>query len=202
MSYAVTAAVAGMFGGPIVLAPFASILGRTSMVFWSLIGVIVCQVWGGLMTSSDDYIPFVISRWMAGMFASIPTILVPAYIMEIFFLHQRGRALTCLEISILFSVVFSPTIGGFIVQSKPWTYTFWWTIPPIGLAVVMDFFLLEEPHKIRGGTGPRYDPSYPSMTDSFIQNRIVTLLPGYKVGPYRSASKLVCIELSTYWVNL
>lgn len=154
--------------------------------------VFVCQIWAACMTSSDSYVPFIISRWMSGMFAAVPTILTPSYIMDIFFLHQRGRAFTSLEISLLAAVIISPTVGGFIVQSQPWTYTFWWTLGFIGAALALVFCFLEETSFSRD-LGAR---SFPERPESFLKNRIRTLLPGNKVVPSTSVTGVVSFSES------
>lgn len=139
------------------------------------------------MTSSDNYVPFVISRWMSGMFAAVPTVLTPSYIMDIFFLHQRGRAFTTLEISLLAAVIISPTLGGFIVQSKPWPYTFWWTLGPSGAALALVFCFLEETSFSRGPSAR----SFPQRPESFLINRIGTLLRSNKVVPSTTVTGVV-----------
>ncbi|KAI9812641.1 MAG: hypothetical protein M1827_004630 [Pycnora praestabilis] len=97
--------------------------------------------------------------------------------MDMFFLHQRGRAFVSLEISLLSAVIVSPTLGGFIVQTRPWTYTFWWTLAPIGLALLLVFIFLEQ------SSFPRQKSAkfYPEKQNSFLKNRVATFLPGNRV---------------------
>ena len=61
---------------------------------------------------------------MAGMFGSIPTVLASGYIINMYFLHQRGKAFTALEVTYLSGFLATPALGGFIVNSKPWPYVF------------------------------------------------------------------------------
>jgi len=91
LSYSISAAVAGLLAGPIFLAPFASLIGRSSTIFWSLLGAIATQVWAARMTGPNHYISFVVSRLFAGLFGSVATILGSGCIMDVFFLHQRGK---------------------------------------------------------------------------------------------------------------
>lgn len=111
--------------------------------------------------------------------------------MDIFFLHQRGRAFMCLEISLLAAFTVSPTIGGFIVQTRPWPVTVWWTLAPIGLAMILVVAVLEETSFPRGENSG----IYPSRPTSFFKNRIVTFLPGMKVVPTPSRRSVVCSPL-------
>ena len=91
LSYSISAAVAGLLAGPLILLPFARVIGRTSSIFWSLLGAFATQIWAAQMTSHNNYNSFVASRLFAGMFGSVATILGSGYIMDIFFLHQRGK---------------------------------------------------------------------------------------------------------------
>ena len=91
LSYSISAAVAGLLAGPLILLPLAHVIGRTSLIFWSLLGAIATQVWAARMTGSNDYISFVLSRLFGGIFGSVATILGSGYIMDMFFLHQRGK---------------------------------------------------------------------------------------------------------------
>ena len=187
LSYSVPAAVAGLFVGPLIFLPLTRVVGRSSVIFWSLLLTIVCQIWGASMTHTNDYIAFVMSRMMAGLFGGMTSMIAPSYVMDIFFLHQRGKAFTCLELSFVLGIVASPTIGGFIVQNNPWPYTLWWTIGPIGLAVILVFFFLKETGFTRGDVAVRY----PDRPQSFVPDRIATFLPGTKVVPRISGADFV-----------
>ena len=187
LSYTVTAAVAGHFTGPFLFTPLARIIGRTSIIFWCLFGTLGCQIWAAKMTHKDDYVPFLISRLLAGMFASVPTTFGPAYAIDIFFLHQRGKAFISYELSLLAGVVATPTIGGFIIQSKPWPYTFWWTIAPVGVAMVLVFCFLKE----TGFRRNQDDQTQIRQPTSFLKNRMATFFPGNKVVPRTSSREVV-----------
>ena len=87
------------------------------------------------MTGSDDYIPFVMSRMVVGLFGSIAPILAPGFIMDLYFLHQRGKAFTVLEVSLLAGPAIAPVLGGFIAHTKPWPDVFWWLIALTAVSV-------------------------------------------------------------------
>ncbi len=183
----VTIAVAGLFIGPLLFTQLAQAVGKASIILWSLIGALLCQVWGARMTGTDDYVPFIFSRLLAGMFSAMPTILGPAYIMDILFLHQRGRVFACYEISLLAGVVASPTIGGFIVGTKSWPYTFWWTIGPVGAVSILVFCFLEE----TGYPRDKDNRAWPTKPKGFIQSRIATFFPGTKIVPRATLRDIV-----------
>ena len=177
MSYTITVAIAGLFIGPLIFTPLARVFGRTSILFWCLLAALVCQIWAARMTHETNYMPFLISRLLAGMFSGLPTIFGPAYAVDIFFLHQRGKAFVSYELSLLGGVIAGPTIGGFIVQSKPWPFVFWWTIAPVGVALVLVFCFLEETGFQRDEDGQ----PYPRKPAEFIPNRIATFFPGNRI---------------------
>ncbi len=138
------------------------------------------------MTHSNQYVPFVISRLFAGMFGSVPSILGASTIIDLFFLHERGRAFLIFSLSFLLGTVAGPTFGGFIVEHVDWPVEFWWTVGLQGLALVLVFLFLEETGFSRDGGS-----AYPVRPKSFMANRIATFLLGTKVVPVIGRSELV-----------
>ncbi|KAL9129156.1 MAG: hypothetical protein Q9175_007372 [Cornicularia normoerica] len=131
------------------------------------------------MTGPNDYIPFVMSRLLAGLFGSVPPILATSLIMDLYFLHQRGRAFTVLEVSLNAGAVAAPVFGGFIADTKPWPDVFWWLVAVIAFSILLAFFFLEE-------TSFRRDEEsepLPQRPSSFTSNRIATFFPGTAVVP-------------------
>ncbi len=137
LSYSISAGIAGVVAGPLLFVPLTSIVGRSSLVLWSCILTTACNIWGPLMTGPHDYIPFVISRLVAGLFGSIPGVLASGYILDMYFLHQRGKAFTALEVAYLSGFLVTPALGGFIADTKPWPYVFWWLVAVNGLSVIL-----------------------------------------------------------------
>ncbi|MCJ1311613.1 hypothetical protein MMC25_005286 [Agyrium rufum] len=187
LSYSISSAVAGILAGPVLIAPLARLIGRSSLIFWCLLGTFATQIWAAEASGPNGYISFVISRLFSGFFASIPTVLGIGYIMDICFLHQRGRAFAYYELTYLLGSIASPTIGGFISSSHPWPIVFWWTLAPIGIAAILVLCFVEETGFARGND----KTMYPHAPDSKISNRVATFLPGSAVVPRVSASKFV-----------
>ena len=124
LSYSILSAIAGLLLDPVILTRLVGLIGRSSVIFWSLPAVTACQIWAALMTGENDYVAFVVSRQFTGLFGSLPTILGPSFIVETTFLHQRGKAFVTYEPSVLLGVTAGPTIGGIIVDAHPWSVTF------------------------------------------------------------------------------
>ncbi|RAK99002.1 putative polyamine transporter [Aspergillus ibericus CBS 121593] len=189
LSYSVTICVVGEVLGPLIFWPLARKIGRCSLMLWSLVLCFGCQVWAALMTGPNDYVSFMLSRLVSGLGASIPTVLGPSYAVDIFFLHQRGRVFSTFELSFLLGVNVSPTISGFIVNNASWTWAFWWTLIPCGVAIVLIFFFLEE----TGGYSSTADPNapaYPAQPSSYWANRVATFFPGHRIIPQEPWSEI------------
>ncbi|OBT72623.1 hypothetical protein VF21_08371 [Pseudogymnoascus sp. 05NY08] len=172
----VAAALAGWMLGPFILVPWAALVGRSSVIFWSLIATLACQVWAAKMTGPNDFIPFAISRAICGVFGVIPAILGTGYIMDMFFLHQRGKAFAIFEVLIIFAVVGGGTLGGFVAEYGPWSNVFWWTVGPIAGAAIAVFVFVEDT------TFPRAPNAVqrPALPKAWFANRVATFFPGTK----------------------
>ena len=70
----VSAAIAGEAVGPILWSPLSQICGRSSVILGSLLGVLVFNIWGALMTRQEQFIPFILSRMFAGLCGAVPTV--------------------------------------------------------------------------------------------------------------------------------
>ena len=78
--------------GPIIFIPLTHVFGTTSMLFWSYVGMLLCSIWSFENNDEGDYVSFVLSRLFVALFASVPQIVGNQVIMDMYFLHQRGRA--------------------------------------------------------------------------------------------------------------
>jgi MFS family permease len=191
----VAAALAGWVAGPFFIAPLAAVVGRSSVVFWSLVGVFACQIWAAEMTGPDDYISFVLSRLFCGFLGGMPAILGSGYIIDMFFLHQRGKAFAVFEVLIIFAVIGGGTLGGFIAESRPWNYVFWWTLGPVGAAILAVFLFVEDTTFSRQPTAAKRSP----MPKAWFANRLVTYFPGSRTQPPGKVAELVsCRETSCH----
>ena len=167
-----SAALAGIAGGPLILAPLKYVFGRPSVIFWALLGSIGCGIWAACMTGANDYIPFVMSRLLSGIFGSLPSTVGASMILDTFFLHQRGRAFVCYAISTAFGVIAAPTFGGFIVSTQKWPVCFWWTVALQGLAACLVLFFLEETG-FDHHTGADKKPA-----NNYLKDRATLFFPG------------------------
>lgn len=138
------------------------------------------------MTNRDDYIPFLLSRVLAGVFGSLPTVLGSSIIMDTFFLHERGLAFLVYSVGTGLGTIAGSTFGGFIVGRQSWTVCFWWTVPLLAIVATFAFVYLEETNFDRCGADDKI-----SLPTNFIANRVATFLPGTKTTKRPSSSSLV-----------
>lgn len=178
MAYQNSCATGGMAIGGFIFFPLSHKFGRSSAVFWSLFGLMIAQIWGACMTRPDDYAHYLGSRFLAGFFGSVTGILGPRILIDLFFLHQRGRAFTAFHFFFDFGTVCGPTLGAFVAAGRSWTAAVWYEFALVTFALILCFFFLHE-------TAWDREPgaSHDSSPSGFITNRFATFFPGTKVAP-------------------
>ena len=174
----------GLATGPLLWASLAHKIGRSSCILWGMVGCLACDVWAALMTEKSDYTAFVISRWLGCTFGCVASTLGSWTIIDIFFLHQRGKAFSSFFIMTLVGINVGPTFSGFIVTSAPWPVQYWWTVGAGCAIIVLIFVFLEETGFSRDGK-----TSYPRQPRLWLANRVATFFPGHKVVPDLSSTE-------------
>lgn len=149
--FKVSTALGGLTAGAMIAVPLQRKFGICFCFLWSMVGLLASQIWSACMTRSDEYNAFVVSRLFAGLFAGGPLVFGSQMVMQIFFLHERGRAFHILHIPYLTGVVAGPTIGGFIISNYTWTIQFWWTAALCIVTLVLILIFLEDTEYNRGG---------------------------------------------------
>jgi MFS family permease len=100
-----------MAAGGFFFFPLSHKIGRSSAIFWSLLFLLLAQVWASLMVHSTDFKGFIVSRFFGGALGTIAGVLGPRILVDMFFLHQRGRAFTVFHWCFDFGTVAGPTIS-------------------------------------------------------------------------------------------
>lgn len=106
-----SAGSAGMAAGGFFFFPLSHKIGRSSAIFWSLVLLLLSQVWASLMVHPDDFNGFIVSRFFGGALGTIAGVLGPRILVDMFFLHQRGRAFTVFHWCFDSGTVAGPTIS-------------------------------------------------------------------------------------------
>lgn len=185
------AATAGIAIGPLFAVPLARRYGRTFTFFWSLVGLLVTGIWSATMTRSNQYGPFVAARLFGGLFGGTAPALGADTVVDMFFLHQRGKAFTVLNLSFLAGVVVGPTLSGFIVGSTNWTVQFWWSNALEGIIIILTLALLEDTYYDRTSEAESCRKRWP---ESFLANRMATFFCGTRVIPPISMTETVSLS--------
>lgn len=181
-----SAAISGLATGAIFFVPFGRVFGRWSITFWSLLGSLGCAIWSTQMTSQSEYVDFIISRLFSGLFGAVPSAVGGGIILDLFFLHNRGRAFICYEIAILFGATSGPTFSGFIAGTTSWTICFWWTVPLIAITAILVLVFAEETSFDRDKLQKPVD-----IPKGFFKSRIATFLPGTAVVASPTGTEIV-----------
>jgi MFS family permease len=190
ITYFNSAASAGLATGGYVWWPLSHKFGRSSVIFWCLVGVLVAQIWAPLMTRPDQYAPELVSRYFAAFFGVSVSVLGPRYLVDMFFLHQRGRAFTVLHLALNFGASAGPTFSGFIAANQYWPVEYWWSVGLTAFTLIPVFLFLEDTTYDRSeGAVNRVKPA------SFLRDRFETFFPGHKVVPHKSWRETVRLDL-------
>ena len=154
-----------------------------------MVGLLITGIWSATMTRSSQYGAFVAARLFGGLFGGTAPALGADIIVDMFFLHQRGKAFTALNLSFLAGVVVGPTLSGFIVDSTTWTVQFWWSNGLEGLIIILTLTLLEDTYYDR--MVKKEDRK--RLPDEFFANRMMTFFCGSRmVHPISTGETVSC----------
>lgn len=106
----------------------------------------------------------------------VVSVLGPRYLVDMFFLHQRGRAFTVLHLALNFGASAGPTFSGYVAAKRYWTIEYWWSVALLGFTAIIVFCFLEETGYDRAN--PEHNVDVPK---NFISNRVRTFLPGNRI---------------------
>ncbi|KAM0514987.1 hypothetical protein ACHAPE_006309 [Trichoderma viride] len=189
IAYQNSSANAGMIIGGIFFYVLSFIFGRPSIFFWSLLGLMGSDLWSSYMTKADQFDIFIVSRGFAGFFGTAVGVLGPRMLIDMFFLHQRGRAFTIFHFFFDFGTSAGPSLCSFVVQGAGNVqWAFWFIAIVTGFAALLVFLFVEDTTWDRT-PGATNNP----LPKGFIGNRIATFLPGTRIVPRRSVGELVRI---------
>jgi len=91
------------------------------------------------------------SRVFQGFGMSALQSLVASTIEQIFFVHERGSRSVVWSFSIMSGITLGPLLYSYVVQNLSWQMGFWFVSIPLGIAVLLVFFLTPETTYKRAG---------------------------------------------------
>jgi MFS family permease len=161
-SYQTTVVIAINGIGPFIWIPLANVYGRrpvylgTSVIgFASMLGCSFCKNYGQLVGA----------RVINGFFPAAMA-LGPSTMVDIFFMHQRGRALGMFTVSFTTGAHIAPILGGLVGQYLGWRWCFKLCTCLNAFLVMMVFFCYPETLYVRDQTRLRH-ATEPRPTFSF-----------------------------------
>ncbi|KFZ14148.1 hypothetical protein V501_03406 [Pseudogymnoascus sp. VKM F-4519 (FW-2642)] len=144
-SYQTTVAI-GINGiGPFIWIPFANVYGRRPIyLLTTLIGFATALACGFTNTFNQ----LIIARVFNGLFP-VAMALGPATVNDLFFFHQRGRAMGVFTVALTSGAHFASLVGGPVGQFLGWRWCFKLTAIMNAVMLVIIFFALPETLYVR-----------------------------------------------------
>ena len=173
-----------------IMVPCSQVIGITSTSFWSLILTIAFSVWSAEAHDPNDLVSFAVSRGLVGFFCQVPQVLTGGVIINIFFLHERGKTFAIFSTLYVLGTAIGPSLDGIIVQHSTWPDAFWWLVAGNGFAAALMFLIMEDTNFDRSHDKPAPIRDR-SARPSWVSSRIQTFFPGNKVVPGANAGQIV-----------
>ncbi|KAJ5682427.1 hypothetical protein N7462_005592 [Penicillium macrosclerotiorum] len=102
--------------------PLANIFGRRPIILGNILLLVLCCIWAGLAKSFGSLLA---ARIFMGIAVAPADTIAPNVIGEIFFTHQRGRAMGCYTVSICLGPIIGGMCGGYIAGTKGLLWIHW-----------------------------------------------------------------------------
>lgn len=109
-------------------------------------------------------------------------------IVEMFFLHDRGKCFVLYTGSILLGLVASTTISGFVAQSASWTVQFWYQVALEGCLAILCPLVLDETGWTREET-----QVFPQAPHGFVARKLATYLFTQRLMPRTTGREMLQI---------
>ena len=110
-------------------------------------------------------------------------------IVDIFFLYQRRRGLTSLNLPFLGGVAVGSTLSGFIAGSTSWPVQYWWSNDLEAFIILLSLFSLDEIYYKRT---PNHEISRRERPKNFLANIWASFFCGRsQVLPHTSMAEIV-----------
>jgi MFS family permease len=121
--------------------PLGNTFGRRPVILFCLALLCASSVWCG---EAGSYSSLLAGRFFQGMGGGAADTLAPDVVGQIFFVHQRGRAMAIYTIFLAAGSLIGGLIGGYITASMGWRWTMYISAILSGFVLLLSFFLVPE----------------------------------------------------------
>ena len=121
--------------------PLANTYGRRPIMLLSLLAFTLCSVWCAKATSFDSLL---VARLFLGVSIGPSDTVCPDIIGEVFFVHQRGRAMAIYTLFLALGSSTGGLSGSYIASALGWRWTFWISVILAGANLVLAAVVLPE----------------------------------------------------------
>lgn len=155
---AMSIALAGCLVGAMVSGSMTDRFGRKPLLIVSAFIFLVSAYATGAF---DDFVPFLVARFIGGIAIGIASGLSPMYIAEVAPPHIRGRLVSLNQLTIVFGILAAQIVNYLIAEPMPagttiplldswncqmgWRWMFWAGAFPAVLFLILAFFIPESP---------------------------------------------------------
>ncbi|KAI5258657.1 MFS general substrate transporter [Aureobasidium subglaciale] len=120
--------------------------GRRSIYIWTLLLVLVSEIWMAVSKQYGEYWGVEILRGLGSApFEALPAISIS----DIYFAHERGAKLGAYVFGLAFGSFVGPVCGGYMVTGQGVRWMYWYGVIVLGALTLLFFFTFEETHFIR-----------------------------------------------------
>jgi len=117
-------------------------------------------------------------------------------IIDIFFLHDRGKCFALYSSTLLLGTIAGGTFSGFIAQRAYWPVQFWYTAGLHGFTAILCCLFLDE----TGWTRPGQD-IWPERPTSFLARKKATLLFTQRIMPHKTGSQMLQLVIMPFRIG-
>ncbi|KAJ8509294.1 hypothetical protein ONZ45_g8508 [Pleurotus djamor] len=140
-TYQTTIAIGASAFGPLVFTPLANVYGRRPAY---LISVFIGLVTAIGSAKASTFRGLLAVRAINGFGLSAALALGAGTVVDLFFMHERGRAMGFYTLTLANGAHLAPIMGGYVARSLGWRWCFWTGAILNGIMFVICLFLMPE----------------------------------------------------------
>lgn len=121
-TYQTTIAIGTSALGPLMFTPFANVYGRRSAYLLSILIGFASAVGSA---SAKSFGTLILARALNGFGPSAALGLGAGTVVDLFYMHERGKAMGFFTLTMTQGAHFAPIVGGYVARARGWRWCFW-----------------------------------------------------------------------------